>query len=64
MPCIETMTIDIPSLTEDGKDESMTWTLQTNRGGLKLANDTVFSLFQEIELKTFPMIQKSISQLL
>lgn len=55
--CLQNMTIETAGVTDAA--DSMKWTLQTNRGGLKLVSDDVHSFFKEVEMKSFPLIEQS-----
>ena len=57
-PCLQNMTI--VAAEEANEDTSMNWILATNRGGLKVVSDDVHSFFKEVELKSYPLLEKSI----
>jgi len=58
-PCLQNMTIAAADANMN-EDCSMKWTLATNRGGLKLVNNDVHSFFKEVELKSYPLVAKSV----
>ena len=54
--CLNSMTSS--SDNYEGQD-SMKWTQKTNRGGLCLVSDIAYSVFQEVEIITYPMIEEA-----
>lgn len=59
-PCLQNMTIVATAADSANEDTSMNWLLATNRGGLKVVSDDVHLFFKEVELKSYPLLEKSI----